>query len=905
MKYFIAGIFLMFSFILQSQVTTDPEFPVPSLPLTVTLNTVGTNLEGYSGDIFAHTGVTIDGTQWQNVIGDWGNNSNQPQLTEIGTDLYELEITPSINDFYGVSTGDIVTELCFVFRSSDGSMQTSPDIFINVFSETDLRFVSPDTSFIYSPGDVQINAVALFATEMTLFVNESEIVTQSGNELDFTYSATVPGINTITISATDGETTVEEDSYFFLRSNNVIEDLPSEDLLDGINYIDDNTVTLVLYAPFKEFAYVKGSFNDWEMSLDNQMKQTTDGEKYWITLNGLTAGQEYAYQYIVDGEITIADPYTDKILDPWNDQYIDDETYPDLMEYPSNYATGIVSVFQTAQPDYDWVITDFSKPDNEDLIIYELLIRDFVEGHDYQSLIDTIGYLKNLGINAVELMPVNEFEGNSSWGYNPSFYFAPDKYYGTKNKLKEFIDVCHQNGIAVIMDMVLNHSYGQSPLLQLYAEGYQPTSENPWYNEDCPHEPWCWGSDFNHESQDTKDFIDRVNTYWLTEYKIDGYRFDYTKGFTNNGNTGYDDDRIAILKRMADVIWSVDPEAYIILEHWCDNSEEMNLSDYGMMLWGNTSHEYQEASMGHPGSWDFSWASYQERGWNDPHLVTYMESHDEERLNHKNITWGNSSGEYDVQDLETALKRVELTAAFFFSIPGPKMLWKFGELGYDYSIFYDMETGETDYGNDGVKLSPKPITWEYYDEPKRNSLYHYHRIFAELKNDHEAFSTDNFDLSVSGYLKEINLFHESMDVVVYGNFDVEERTGSPNLSSSSEWYDYYTQEQYDNSAEFTLAPGEYKILTSVMLELPDLPTDIDMFEQNQISVYPSLVADYITVKDIKQNDQIIIYDMNGKTIQHFKSFGQSKFNVSSLSSGLYIIKQLSEEEIRTGKFVKQ
>jgi 1,4-alpha-glucan branching enzyme len=171
------------------------------------------------------------------------------------------------------------------------------------------------------------------------------------------------------------------------------------------------------------------------------------------------------------------------------------------MDYPVGKADGIVSVFQTAQTPYEWQVEEFVKPLKQDLIIYELLVRDFVSARNYQTLIDTINYLKNLGINAIELMPVSEFEGNSSWGYNPSFYFAPDKYYGTKNDLKEFIDVCHQNGMAVILDMVLNHSYGQSPLVQLYFDGSagdygQPTPLNPWYNETSPNQSLLLGFRF-------------------------------------------------------------------------------------------------------------------------------------------------------------------------------------------------------------------------------------------------------------------------------------------------------------------------------------------------------------------------------------------------------------------------
>src|SRR5690554_7605996 len=109
-------------------------------------------------------------------------------------------------------------------------------------------------------------------------------------------------------------------------------------------------------------------------------------------------------------------------------------------------------------------------PEVDKLVVYELLIRYFTNNGDIKTVTDTLDYLQRLGVNAIELMPFNEFEGNDSWGYNPSFYFAADKAYGTLNDYKEFVDECHARGIAVLMDMVLNHSYGQSAFAQMYLE---------------------------------------------------------------------------------------------------------------------------------------------------------------------------------------------------------------------------------------------------------------------------------------------------------------------------------------------------------------------------------------------------------------------------------------------------
>ena len=247
-------------------------------------------------------------------------------------------------------------------------------------------------------------------------------------------------------------------------------------------------------------------------------------------------------------------------------------TYPNLKPYPAGKTNQPVSMIQTAQTPYAWQITNFQKPAKTDLVTYELLLRDFLSTHSYKTLHDTLNYLKTLGMNAIELMPINEFEGNESWGYNPTFHFAPDKYYGPKNNLKKFIDKAHEKGFAVILDVVLNHAFGQSPLVRLYWDGAnnRPAANSPWFNP-VPKHDYNVGYDFNHESQATKDYVDRVTKFWMTEYKVDGFRFDLSKGFTqvnSFGNInlwGHYDQSNQYSERIADKIWAIDSTFLSIL----------------------------------------------------------------------------------------------------------------------------------------------------------------------------------------------------------------------------------------------------------------------------------------------------------------------------------------------------
>jgi len=591
------------------------------------------------------------------------------------------------------------------------------------------------------------------------------------------------------------------------------EPTPVESYRKGITRISEDSLAFVLFAPGKNSVYLIGDFNDWQP--EEKYKMEKDGNYFRLKIGGLEKGKEYICQYLIDNKLRIADPYANKISDPDYDKEIPASIYPDLISYPIGKTTEIAMVVSTAEDSYQWKIDNFQRADIEDLVIYELLLRDFTEKRSLKGAMEKLPYLKSLGVNAIELLPFNEFEGNDSWGYNPSFYFATDKIYGTPKDYKEFIDACHENGMAVIMDMVLNHSYGQSPMVRMYqnSDG-NPSAANPWYNTTSPNPDYFWGNDFDHESIYTQEFVDSVCAFWMEEYRVDGFRFDFTKGFTNKPGNGwdYDQSRIDILQRMADEIWKRKSDAIIILEHLTDNSEEKVLAEAGMLLWGNLNHDMNEATMGwtqqnSDGSWnsDISWGMYTERGWSQPHLVTYMESHDEERLMYKNEEHGNESGGYDVKELVTGLERTAGAAVLLFSMPGPKMIWQFGELGYDYFLGSTAEEG---------RLEKKPIRWDYYDDPDRKALYDVFSTMISLKKEREVFRTDDFVYSLEEPFKYITLSSSAENMVAMTNFDVVEVVREVEFGKKGRWKEYFTGEELEiqsSTVEISLSPGEYRL----------------------------------------------------------------------------------------------
>jgi len=730
-----------------------------------------------------------------------------------------------------------------------------------------------------------------------LLLDNQILIADTASSFSYKIVASQYGRHWIIAKAVKGSTIVYDSVYYYVNRAPVVASLPAG-ARDGINYINDSTVILSLYAPHKKHIFAIGDFNNWEVGDKWAMKITPDSNRFWIKITGLTPGKQYVFQYLIDGTIRVGDPYADKVSDPWNDQYISQSTYPNLIKYPKGKTTGIATVLQTGQTPYPWKITNFKAPKEENLVVYELLVRDFTKGHTFDDIIDTLGYLKRLGINAIELMPVNEFEGNLSWGYNPNYYFAPDKYYGPKNTFKAFVDSCHANGIAVIMDMVLNHAYGTCPLVMMYwnSAKNQPAADNPWFNQTSPNPTYHWGSDFNHESPATHRFVDSVNHYWISQYKVDGFRFDFTKGFTNKPGDGsaYDQSRINILERMAHHIWSYKSDAYVILEHFTANSEEKVLTNYGMSVWGNSNYNYNQATMGYTQGSDFSWISYEKRGFTNPAgVVGYMESHDEERLMYKNEQYGNSSGTYNIKNIPTALKRMEMAGSFFFTIPGPKMIWMFGELGYDISIDFNGRTGE------------KPIRWDYYQNPNRKHLYGVWSALIHLKETEPVFRTKNYTLDVSGATKQIHLTDTSMDVTVLGNFGVIQQSITPNFQKTGWWYSYFSRDSINvtnTKAPISLTPGEYRLYTTKRLTRPDFILGVPQNKLNNtadnLSIYPNPATSEIDVKwnmSTPSTGEISLFDITGRKVRVFyrgnfkRGINHQHFALNGINHGLYFM----------------
>lgn len=584
---------------------------------------------------------------------------------------------------------------------------------------------------------------------------------------------------------------------------------------NGIYYGADGTsVTLCTYAASKTASakrvFLLGDMTDWKLKAEYQLYK--DGNYFWITLTGLTPGQEYRYQYAVeraDGvKKQISDLYSEKVIHP-DDQYEPKKVDPDLLDYPTGKgANGYVTVIQPGKPKYEWseATLNFKRPNKNNLVIYELWVYDYTEGRSLKGLMKRLDYIQNLGVNAIELMPICEFDGNYNWGYSPNHYFAPDRAYGSETMYKEFIDECHKRGIAVILDMVFNHATGLNPMNKLYPYG-SDLANNPWFNVNVPHSDNVY-EDWNHGFAPAKEMFTRALKYWLTEYKVDGFRLDLSHGLcSDQPNTS-----VANLKYYYDNgVKAVAPDAYMILEHWGGSmgTERPQLISYGMQCWNNTSNAYCQTAMGWLKDGDgFGEAS--KDGY-----VSYCESHDEERMQYKCKKYGNG----DLQTNTAArLARVAENVAFNVLLNGSHMLWMWEEIGYDFSINSDLDH-PNDY-NESYRCSkkPRPEIRGYFTNANRVAAFTKCAQVITLRTQlmPSVFEGNPSSVSVNSGSK-LRKIQWGSNVFAAANFDV---TGNQAVTlPSGIWYDYLNGATKANGT-YTLAPGELKVFTGTPVIAP-------------------------------------------------------------------------------------
>ncbi len=849
-----------------------------------------------SSVIYAHTGYILPGgSEWMGVPAQWNQNLPKCKLEYVSENLWKLNIG-DIRTFYGITDPkQQVGKLAFVFRDANGQKTgrgvNDADIFLNVVPDGYvLELVSDiDGNVITTPGTkAKFTASATTASTITISVNNKQIASKENTtSLSAQYTFETTGTYTITATATNGSATLTEEMTVLMPESSPAAQYPGGKPQMGTVRQSDGSVLFCLAAPGKSNAMLIGSWSDYEPDSNSVMSyQDVDGIRYfWTRIAGLDADKMYMYYYFVDGSRRVGDPYAKLILDPQNDKSIPADVFPGLPAYPTDKISNVpLAIYWENINKYSWQEKNFQRPAKDNLFIYELLFRDFTgtEGKalgdgTVRKAIEKIPYLVELGINAVELLPIMEFNGNISWGYNPNFYFAPDKAYGTPDDYKEFIDACHRHGIAVILDIVFNQTDWQHPWYQLYDTG-----SNPFYNASAPHAYSVlndWNQGYPLVQQQFKDVL----TYWLKEYNVDGFRFDLVKGLGDNSsyaNSGdaatnaYNASRVARMKELQETVEAVSPGAYFINENLATAKEENEMAAFGQLNWANINSAAIQFAKGEAADsgLDRFYAPLDSRTWGS--TVSYAESHDEQRLAFEQKTYGVAGIRGNVPN---SMRRLGSMAAQMLLAPGAHMIWQFSELGNEQST----------KNSSGNNTDPKIVNWALFDNPDRHGLYTcYSELIAIRRGNKDMFDqsadiTINCGASFWDNGRTINITKGNRQIVLAVNPSVTKTTtiNIPLLSKKQDDYkilskSYNTTPEFDAAAgTATLSPNSYVVLGTQDMSAIDSPAA----ELSPTEVYG-------------ENGRIVILGGNGFTAEVYSLEGIRMPSTENLNSGVYIVR---------------
>lgn len=758
-------------------VTTSPELLQESSENVVLTfhadSPMGNNgLKGVTAStaVYAHVGAITNKSNgaWK-FAPEWLDNSAKYKLTYVSANTWNLTIGDMRTYFGMTDAAEHVEKIALVFRDATGSKEgktaAGGDILVNVAPEGYQMQLKHNASslIIKSTTTITFTAVVSEASNITMTVNGTQFGSVSNSDrLVASHKFSAYGNYDIVATSTAGGKTISQKLTVVYPAPSEAGTYPGGVPKMGAVRNSDGTVTFCLAAPQKTSAVLVPSWDNYEILGKNSMKyQDYQGQRYFfVTVSGLDNTSYYPYYYLVDGTYKVGDPYARLVLDPYSDKWLEN-TWPGMPEYPYDKFDDVMLAVYKGNFDTDFNFDSFTIPDKENLIIYEMLIRDWngTEGKaNGEGTINMarsrIGYLKNMGVNAVEVMPVMEFNGNNSWGYNTNFYMALDKAYGSPQQFKSFVNECHQQGIAVILDIVLNHSDGLHPWYQMY-----PISSNPFYNQTAPHDYGVL-NDWKQENPLVQQQWKDVLQFWLKVYNVDGFRFDLVKGLGTSypsGTEAKNDSRIAVMKRLHANMMEVKADAIHINENLAGNTEENEMAADGQLNWNNQSNNSISFANGNASSADLSYYDSEKCSRTAFSTVSYAESHDEQRMGYAQNTSGVSAVK---GKKEVSMKRLGQVAVQLLMTPGPKMIWQFGEFGAD----------ENTKNSSGNNTDPKKVIWSYAEDADRAALASTYNAMCNLRTDNPELFTSGATFETTGFGNNLTTMRQMR--VAYGNKEV-------------------------------------------------------------------------------------------------------------------------------------
>ncbi len=524
----------------------------------------------------------------------------------------------------------------------------------------------------------------------------------------------------------------------------------------GVNDNGDGTVTIALFAPGKSFITIKGDWNNWDANAE--VMHLDDAQNlWWKTVD--TGFGEHQYQYVIEGEKSLADPYSVDV--EWKSGGVEDGFYGNAR-----------SVVDVGAAPFSWTDGGYTAPPHNKWVIYETHLGDFSTAGTFAGLQAKLGYLDSLGINAIELMPPYEFPGSRSWGYNPAFHMAVETVYGTPTEFKNLVNAAHNRGIAIIIDMVFNHLDGSAPLYQLYGNDY---AASPWFHDLT--NPWGF-PDLDHWSSDTHDYTADVVEFWIDEYHVDGFRYDATAfiGWDAAGN-GVTSFVQAARNAKADI--------YNIAEHLPQETALVQQTETDAE-WHDTFHDQMKANL-REGPFEGSVfpdlnktaqaIHFNGDGFSSPeNVINYTESHDEQR-----IIWEAQTN--PAIDYNAAVQKSKLGASVLFTAAGVPMLYHGQEFGED----------------SGRTIDPNPLHWDYLNQPVGSGIKNHYDRMVWLFNNHAALSSAFLSTDLKDTGKNVIVYRREAlpdKIVVAANFSNQNQTVNIPVPDNGTWFEYIDDVQY-------------------------------------------------------------------------------------------------------------
>lgn len=424
---------------------------------------------------------------------------------------------------------------------------------------------------------------------------------------------------------------------------------------------------------------------------------------------------------------------------------------------------GNLSAFEVGAVAFQWEDAGFVVPEITDLVVYELMVDEF--NHNFDGVIARLDYLKGLGINAIEFMPLTNIAEPFRWGYMPISFFAPEDRYGGAAGMRRLVNECHKQGIAVIVDAVYAHAHPDFAYNTVYTSIGLPNPMMGRFAEDG----FGLGTDFTQAF--TREFFQCVNQYWLDEYHIDGFRYDYVPGYFD-GPTGVGYAALVYatyqyskpIARFANA--TVGYSRIIQCAEHLPDPKGIVSQTYSNSGWQNAlldkvedmaTHRYVDDRFAH--LLDLRFQGYPDTYHNptngDEFPVTafqYIEPHDHSRL----ITRFGTTGLRDAYgelygDRDRFWFKLQPFVIALYTCQGVPMLWQGQEFAENYAI---------PYGGLVRVLARRPLRWEFFYDRPGKALVRLYRLMGQLRHSYRALrSRDSF------YYNQDSRPHEG--VIVY------------------------------------------------------------------------------------------------------------------------------------------